>query len=992
MSDMDKSDVSDSEDDFNMDDAQNASNSETLETIARLKKSLEENPNQYEQHIQLIALLKSTDMLEEIRRAREHMSAAFPLSEELWISWIEDESNMAASRDEKEHVLELYDRATADYLCNDLIIHAIHPMEISAAANFTLIWKSFLDYVIQEYMESIEFPENDGVVSKEYLTDLFKKAKKFTGHHVAQSHVVWNTWMEFELQQLASQDSPSLEEIKRLKLSYLDRIAIPHADLENTFSSLSSFITKYDGQVYEESMIESNRIVGFTRKVLAKLEPFEEQLKSSGNDVGVYTSYLEYELKHNKNHFSRIRTLFERAIAVHCLVPSIWNEYLGFLLSSNHSKKEYDLDPTEMLSVATRSTRNCPWSGDLWENRFIMMSIEGTTDKFNLSVPMQETYLRPDEELNDVLASALSDLNLLSNPQELSKVLLARCSYKYRRANKDEAGGDPYCKLERLWIELESTSLGDHEKARRLWKSIEGKQKSFSDFWIAQADMERALQNDKGARQIFNRACQVSETLDWPEKVFEAWLLFERRSGTLQNYKDALIRIRHAMKAIEALRAQSGLQTDANYSAQAAYEPTTAVTTIDVDNDQTKNPSKDKKRKHSIQNDNESPAAKITKTDNENIAEKNKPAKPLDISAGRHEDTCFVTNFPANMTEKRLKELFEGYGEVLRCTIPRAGSEGKRQFAYVQFTTADEAHAALALDGRDVGDRRGLSVKISDTSQKKPRGTGKPPLPFVSRHELHISGISNELKEEDLRKLVALYAEPTSVFIKRGGATSGGSWANIKFSSEELVAARRLFTKAESSRRTDSTTETSEQQENDISSTTHLSRRQRRTLARGKAKEAEGKEDGKKEDERAVASATTQNSGVADVSSTPNVVDGQNEPNKSLSFNTTTKENDKRSNFKTPLMQPRSMQPRIKRPVSHTRPPIRAFKPAAITTATTTSSVGIGPSIASSVTGAEHKDGGGETKDGTSNTLPVPKSNAEFRELMLSGALKKRAA
>lgn len=54
---------------------------EALEAIAALKASLEANPNQYEPHTQLIVLLKDAAMLEELRQAREAMSAAFPLSE-----------------------------------------------------------------------------------------------------------------------------------------------------------------------------------------------------------------------------------------------------------------------------------------------------------------------------------------------------------------------------------------------------------------------------------------------------------------------------------------------------------------------------------------------------------------------------------------------------------------------------------------------------------------------------------------------------------------------------------------------------------------------------------------------------------------------------------------------------------------------------------------------------------------------------------------------
>ena len=33
------------------------------------------------------------------------------------MEWIEDESNMAASEEEKKHILELYRRATSEYLC-----------------------------------------------------------------------------------------------------------------------------------------------------------------------------------------------------------------------------------------------------------------------------------------------------------------------------------------------------------------------------------------------------------------------------------------------------------------------------------------------------------------------------------------------------------------------------------------------------------------------------------------------------------------------------------------------------------------------------------------------------------------------------------------------------------------------------------------------------------------------------------------------------------
>lgn len=72
------------DEDFDMDGidvAQDGPSSETIKGIATFQTLLEANPNQYEVHTQLIALLKSADMFEELREAREAMNKIYPLSE-----------------------------------------------------------------------------------------------------------------------------------------------------------------------------------------------------------------------------------------------------------------------------------------------------------------------------------------------------------------------------------------------------------------------------------------------------------------------------------------------------------------------------------------------------------------------------------------------------------------------------------------------------------------------------------------------------------------------------------------------------------------------------------------------------------------------------------------------------------------------------------------------------------------------------------------------
>ncbi|KAF9191909.1 Splicing factor [Haplosporangium sp. Z 11] len=933
-----KDGLPESEDDFEMDVLDNAEDGlspEILEAIATLKTSLKANPNQYEQHTQLIVLLKDAAMLEQLRDAREAMNIIYPLSEELWMDWIEDESNMAVSEEEKKHVLELYERATSDYLS-------------------IRIWKSYVEYATQEYIESIGLEASETIVSKDHLRRIFQKADKYVGYHIPQSHVIWNAWMEFELQQLEAQKPTPPEDIERVKAMYLGRIAIPHADQENTFSSLSSFISQYDNQDYEASMIQNNKIMSNTRKLLTEREKFEESLVSTGNGLEAFMSYLEFELRPERRHFQRIRTLFERALAVHCLVPSIWNDYITFIFSSNPHKKEFDLDPSEILTVAGRSIRNCPWSGDLWENRFILM----------------EMYSKPEDQIN-------------ANPQELSKVLVARCTYKFRKAARDEdghnqvreafqhaltvieaAGGDPYCKLERLWIDIESSTLGDHEKARKL-----------------------RLNNVKGARQIFVRACNAAKHLDWPEKVFEAWLMFEREQGTVANYKDALTRSRNAMKAVEAMRAK---QAESAYmTLPAGYDvaqPVTydaaqsATSVIAMENEhiqpetQPEKQAPAKKRKVSFQDDEH--VIKVTKTDG-TISKHSKAQErtiPPDISRGRHEDTCFVTNFPSTMTEKMMKELFQEYGTIRRCTIPaRAGK--KTSIAYVQFTSPEEAHAALALDGRDVGERRGLSVKISDTTQAS-RGEGGAPLPKESRHELHVTGIANDVKQDELHKLVALFAEPVEVFVMRPKGPNVEPWANIKFSTEQdanaalalngtvfqgkpLVVTRRVFKNAKAD-----------------PSTGGLSRKERRKqAAEARLKEGESHE----QPEQKEAETKDKDDKDQNVDQDKNMGTGKHDRTEGPSKDKTSP---KKTNATKPAVTLTSMQPRLvharpafqRRPRTHQIPPKRAFIHAS-NLSTTGSSAGTG-------------EAGTEVPAASEAPAPAPKSNADFRALMLSGALR----
>ncbi|KAF8934884.1 Splicing factor [Haplosporangium gracile] len=963
------------DDDFDMDGieaggGQDGRSSETIEAIATFQTLLESNPNQYEAHTQLIALLKSADMFEELREAREAMNKIYPLSEDLWLDWINDEVNMATSEDEKRHVLSLYERATTEYLS-------------------IKIWKSYVDYALQEYNESKEYQdaqgEEDIVINAQELNKIFKRADKWTGHHIPESHTIWNIWIDFELENLEAQP-----------------------------------------EEYEKTMESCSKINAATRKLLTEREAFEQSLVATGNNVEAFTSYLNYEMRPERRHFARTRTLFERAVAVHCLVPSVWIDYVTFLMSMNSQKAGYDLDPREVLTIAERSTRNCPWSGDLWESRFLLMEIFHKPEE-EVNGKSQWNEYRKDCNhaiLSILFADALSDATLLATPQELSKVLQARCSYVVRAKKNDEdgkakiraafehagdvlesgedenrvtnlVGGDPYCKFEQFWIEVEVGFLENGENARALWTKIESKLKTSSESWLARVALEQRLGSPKQARQIFTKACNTAKQIDWPEKIFEAWLLFEREHGNVSEYKEALTRSRAAMKTVELIRAEAALNSA--YTDQREYavaEPTAPV--------EEQAPALTKKRKVSFQDEvGTSKVAKVESTPNNKNREKvhvvaeqtpaksesNHSQKPLDISAGRHEDTLFVVNFKEDMTAAKLKEMFSEYGTVLRCTMA-APKQGKaRYFAFVQMSSPEEAHAALALDGRDVGHRLGLQVKISDTNQAtRAPPSAKPPLPKESRHELNVKGLSIDVKEEDLRKLVSLYAEPDHVFVQRQTDAKGGTWANVKFHTEAdanaAVAMNGLSFQGktlEVNRRVFKSPEYEGLTRTEIRKLKAKKAAEKRAKGGGHDHPQHKHDDGKYQD---VEMATTAASESGDKASAESSF--ASSKSDSVAFAMPTPPT--KPVTKLTAMTPRSMQPRSTMQAGKA---IRARPPRSAGTGTPP-----GAFKAASTNPTGSSSGGdastSESGEAAAAAAPVaPKSNAEFRALMLSGGLKK---
>ena len=114
----DDSKVSIEDEDSDEDDDQDMANEAAVQAI---ETTLANNPYDYEAHKMLIEKLHSMAELERLRIARENMSSKYPLTPEIWLSWLRDEMKIAVTPEQKMAIMELCEKAVQDYLCETLI-------------------------------------------------------------------------------------------------------------------------------------------------------------------------------------------------------------------------------------------------------------------------------------------------------------------------------------------------------------------------------------------------------------------------------------------------------------------------------------------------------------------------------------------------------------------------------------------------------------------------------------------------------------------------------------------------------------------------------------------------------------------------------------------------------------------------------------------------------------------------------------------------------
>lgn len=686
------------------------------------------------------------------------------------------------------------------------------------------MWQKYCGYLISKFS-----PESENDFSYENILKVLERGIEITGYNIPESYLLWNQYRDFISSQLVEKSKIQREKIvSKLKTAYQDRLSVPHNTLRDTFTDYSTFITNNDNQNYEKELVKANKIYSQTLKKLELREPWETKIREN-NSLENYAAYVQWEVARPKKQQEPelVKALYERTIHDYPIIPEVWDDYISYLSAKLFLASETFL-------VIERGLLACPHSGLLWAHKFRVSAIMGASleelgdlkQSFN-NIP----NLKEPEEYINWKAFMIEWIGYLGRSIDQKKgnltedsleELLCDCEDILERAKRD-GGSDPNFELELTVFELFRKFNYDCQ-----WEDLKKNHGNKTEYWLERIQFETESSSDdvyNRVRPIFDEALARSN-IDWPEKINEKYILFERRYGTALGVQKALGNARVKNKIVQ-LRRQEAYQRS-NFESISNPVPSTsgAVSALEIidssssvkrahddiemgdsdtqklsqkETDQTDlldSPSKKtpKQQHKTNERDRENNSVVVSKLPT-NISEKDihkyfeecgeilslnlhQGNKIATIEFGDHfgalsaltkdkkkiknseiqvrsgeETTLWVTNFPPEYTEERIRELFEPFGKIMSIRFPSLKFNTHRRFFYIQFSNAHDAHKAVhELDGEQFGEYS-IQVKISDPSKKLDRKGA-----MYEDREIFIKGLDfNAIDEKELREVLGSY-------------------------------------------------------------------------------------------------------------------------------------------------------------------------------------------------------------------------------------------
>ncbi|KAG2484382.1 hypothetical protein HYH03_016798 [Edaphochlamys debaryana] len=544
----DDSDGSSSDDDIEVD-------ADTATKLMAIEQELKSSPS-YEKHLEYIELLRSTPGLRtRLRDAHEALAAAFPLSEELWMGWINDELSSVSGPEDVAWVLQLMKRAaTRDY--------------VSPA-----IWELLLE-TSHDLDSEVKDMEPAGV---ERYRGLCEEALAAAGLHLAAGHGLWGKYRKYELaveEKLAAAaakggSQAASKQQDRVRALYQRQLQVPLQDVAATLEeykaweaghgkSVPAHVSKAADKAHEAAEVRAGCEAGVAPEAPADVAK-----------LGAFLAYIKME--QNGGDPARVQAVYERAVAAFPMTHSLWLQYGQYM--ETHTKL-----PGPINAVYERATRNCYWVGAVWERALRALDRTGAPAE-DLEQMCRKALAAGLQSPEDVLAVVLARVDALRHAAAAAreagaaKKAAAAAASKLREAFRE--GGevimsrfpdfvDRSLRLSAYWAHCESQLLGDMAAAREVWEgALKSGMGRFVETWEAYIATERSARNLKEARAIYKRAFNRKFEEDGQLRICHAWLRFEREEGSADDYMQAMLKVEPILEESAAAAAATADQAAA---------------------------------------------------------------------------------------------------------------------------------------------------------------------------------------------------------------------------------------------------------------------------------------------------------------------------------------------------------------------------------------------------------------------------------------------
>lgn len=715
---------------------------EAQRMATELFAQIQENPQSYDAHTQFIRLLHAGfinhvyppsnpdvhgdphryDLLRDLRTAREEMDKLFAIGEDLWAEWIQDESMLAQTVDERIAVMELCQRS------------------VEEEYGSTKLWAIYGEWVLYLYTAASDnsdqsnWSEEDRLVGREVFTwqsvlDVWQRGAEGTRWRINDSHVIWDRALELRMTDLSR--SPTQEKIGEVKRLFDIRLQTPHVTWDQTFQTFSTFVSTYYNANYEEIMSETVARASDAKIKLAARQDLESKLQNtvdSGDrtqEWAVFSEYIEWEVSRKRKSrqfsFDLVNAVYQRAVLRYPTDVNLWEDYVMFLIDESM----HDHVPTSTISTLDRATRHCPWSGTLWSQYLLSSEREGQSFATISDIKHKATstglldaggmeevlkvhtawcsYLRhrsflPDATDEDLDVAEVGIRSSIEDVQELGEK-------KYGKAYQ----GDPQFRLERIYIRYLSES-GSWDSAREAFKGLVERRGNSYEFWLtyyeweliswskfvqgdATADAARRTPSPSFATAVLKQAIQRID-LDWPEKIVHAYIAHCEDYEDSEELQLAVLETRKYMKAIKAKREKEAREAAAW---QAAAEPVVHAEKRKRDDEMYVNGLPNNKRSR--------PEEALPPTTE---------AEPVTVRRDRENATVIAKNLPHGITEHRVRQFFRHCGTINSIKMLH-GDDGNSEVAVIEFDTKDEAAAAQTRDQKLL-DNNAIEVQVGSGS------------------------------------------------------------------------------------------------------------------------------------------------------------------------------------------------------------------------------------------------------------------------------------